>query len=462
MKNGGQWPATSVTSVGVNEWTTCRALFVLFAFLLVPFSAARARTVRGTVKNGTTGQLAPGVELTLVQPMGGMQELAHAKSGPQGEFSFDNPNVGTQPLLVQATYRDVRFNAAVPPGNSNATVQLDIYEPSKDPKTINVPSHVVIFQPKGDTLVVGEEYQIENNSQPPHAYFRTEGSFDFALPEKGALQQVAATGPAGMPVTQLPIDKKNNRYSIAYAFRPGENSVRYSYELPYTGNAAAVKIPTIYPGGRLLVVAPPGVQVNGDGLAPGGQEQGMNLYGRQDVPAGTVVAVNLSGTPSETNAGGAEPEQGRDAQQGAEESGGATIQAVPGRLDVLKWPLIFGFVIVFGMLGYLLSRRPVVAVAGGGGVPEETPEAKPKKQAAKAQQAQAVSAAPAAAVAVKAPSNGPSSLSEVDAAIGTSLDALKESLFRLELRHQAGTISEEEYARERAKAEKVLRDLVRG
>jgi len=69
---------------------------------------------------------------------------------------------------------------------------------------------------------------------------------------------------------------------------------------------------------------------------------------------------------------------------------------------------------------------------------------------------------PAPSAAAKAPSNGTSTLSEVDAAIGTSLDALKESLFRLELRHQAGTISEEEYARERAKAEKVLRDLVRG
>jgi hypothetical protein len=50
----------------------------------------------------------------------------------------------------------------------------------------------------------------------------------------------------------------------------------------------------------------------------------------------------------------------------------------------------------------------------------------------------------------------------VDAAIGTSLDALKERLFRLELRRQAGTISEEEYSRERTQAEKVLRDLVRG
>jgi hypothetical protein len=60
------------------------------------------------------------------------------------------------------------------------------------------------------------------------------------------------------------------------------------------------------------------------------------------------------------------------------------------------------------------------------------------------------------------PASDNTSLADVDAIIGTSLDALKERLFRLELRHQAGTISEEEYAQERARAEKVLRDLVRG
>jgi hypothetical protein len=69
-------------------------------------------------------------------------------------------------------------------------------------------------------------------------------------------------------------------------------------------------------------------------------------------------------------------------------------------------------------------------------------------------------AAPAAAASI--PTNGASSMAEVDADVGTSLDALKERLFRLELRRQAGTISEQEYVQERARAEKVLRDLVRG
>jgi hypothetical protein len=111
----------------------------------------------------------------------------------------------------------------------------------------------------------------------------------------------------------------------------------------------------------------------------------------------------------------------------------ANIQSIPGRLDVLKWPLIAGFVGIFALGAILLARKPVAAVAG----------------------APAVGGASAGA-GVSAP------MAQVDAAVGNSLDALKDQMFRLELRRQAGTISEEEYARERARAEKVLRDLVRG
>jgi hypothetical protein len=434
-------------------------LALLGALILAPLVMAEAGTVHGTVMNGTTGKPAAGIDLALIQLQGGMQEVAHSKSGAQGEFTFDHPGLGAQPMLVRAVYHGINFNHAVPPGTS--TAQVDIYEPSKDPKTINVPSHVVIFQPNGANLIVGEEYQIANKSQPPLAYYRSDGSFDFALPEGGQLQQVAAAGPAGMPVVQLPIDKKKNHYSIAFAFRPGGNSVRYSYELPYPGNAATVKIPTIYPGGRLLVVAPPSVQISGEGLVPGGQEQGMNLYGRQDVPAGTLVAVSVSGTapPPETNAGAdqgqQQSQQGRDAQQGGGESSGISIQQVPGRLDGLKWYLIGGFVCVFALLAVLLARKPVVAVAGPAPVEEEPHATKQKKAKPSVTSA-------SAPVARATPSNGGASLAEVDAAIGTSLDALKERLFRLELRHQAGTISEAEYAQERAQAQKVLRDLVRG
>ena len=189
----------------------------------------------------------------------------------------------------------------------------------------------------------------------------------------------------------------------------------------------------------------------------------MNLYGRQDVPAGTLVTVNLSGTaaPPSANAGGEQGQQGRDAQQGGSESG-VNIQAVPGRLDVWKWPLIFGFLALFALGGYLLNRKAVVVPAGSEHAGAEVPAPKKPQKIAKQAVAPTSQAPTPAHLPTATPSNGASTLKEVDAAIGTSLDALKESLFRLELRRQAGTISEEEYARERARAEKVLRDLVRG
>jgi hypothetical protein len=433
-------------------------LAVAATLILTPFAIAQAGTVHGTVTNGTTGKPAAGVDVILIQLQGGMQPVANSKSDAKGEFTFDNPGLGAQPMLVRAVYHGINFHQPVPPGST--TVQVSVFEASMDAKTINVPSRVVVFQPTGSTLIVGEEYQIENKSQPPQAYYRADGNFDFVLPEKSQLQQVAASGPSGMPVVQASINKKNNRYSIAYAFRPGQSMVRYSYEIPYPGNAATVKLSTIYPGGRLIVVAPPTMQVSGDGLAVGGQEQGMNIYGREDVPAGTQVAVNVSGTAPPPDAGGsaAQGQQGRDAQQGGGEGGGVNIQQVPGRLDSLKMPLVIGFVILFGLGALLLRRKPVVAYAG----PSAPEEIEPAPQPRRSKPAEAAPVPRAQTASATFPTNGASSLADVDAAIGTSLDALKERLFRLELRHQAGTISEQEYAQERARAEKVLRDLVRG
>jgi hypothetical protein len=419
---------------------------LLAALALTPVAIVQAGTVHGTVKNGTTGKPGAGIEVILIQLQGGMQPVANTQSNAQGEFTFDNPGLGVQPMLVRAVYHGINFHQPVPPGRS--TVEVEIFESSKDAKTIDVPSHVVIFQPNGATLTVGEEYGIDNKSQPPQAYFRADGNFEFVLPDNAKLQQVAASGPAGMPVVQAPIDKGKSHYAIAFAFRPGQNTVRYSYELPYPGNIATVKIPTVYPGGRLLVVAPPTVQVSGDGLQAGGQELGMNLYGRENLAANSLYAINVSGTAPPPDQNDAGQQQGRDAQQGGGESGGVNIQQVPGRLDVLKWPVIIGFVGLFALGGILLARRPVVAVAGGTSVEDENapPASSQKNKIPVAQKVPAASA----------------TLEDVDAAIGTSLDALKERLFRLELRHQAGTISEEEYAQERARAQKVLRDLVRG
>jgi hypothetical protein len=422
---------------------TLKRFSVLGALLLAPLVFAQAGTVHGIVRNGTTGKPGAGVEVILIQLQGGMQPVANSKTDSQGQFSFDNSSLGAQPMLLRAVFHGVNFHQPVPPGKND--VQIEVFEPTQDAKTIAVPTHIVILQPNGSNLVVGEEYSVQNNSNPKLAYFRADGNFEFAIPEKAQIQQAAAWGPSGMPVVQATIDKAKNRYAIAFAFRPGESGVRYSYELPYPGNAATVNLPTLYSGAKLLVLAAPSVQIAGDGLEPAGQEQGMSIYGREALPTNGVFTVRVSGTAPPPNArGDSDPGSQTPDQQGGVVAGPVTVQQIPGRLDVLKWPLVVGFLGLFALGAILLARKPVVAVAGGAAFSrvDALPTASKKS---------------ASTTSVTYPG-----LAEVDAAVGTSLDSLKDQIFRLELRRQAGTISEEEYAQERARAEKVLRDLVRG
>jgi len=384
----------------------------------------------------------------LIQLQGGMQPVGNTQSNAQGQFTFDNPNLGAQPMLIRAVYHGINFHQPVPPGKSD--VEVAIFEPTQDPKSIAVTTRVVFFQPNGATLIVGEEYSLQNDTKPPAAYFRADGNFEFSLPENATMQQVAASGPAGMPVVQAPIDKTKGRFAIAFAFRPGENTVRYSYEIPYPNSTAAVKIPpSSYVARRLLVVAPPTVQIAGEGLQAGGQEQGMSIYGRENMAANTALAVSVSGTAPPPSANGGDQNQGgQEAQTGA---AAANIQAVPGRLDVLKWPLVAGFMGVFALGAILLARKQVAVTVEPSHDSVEYSRASASRSPSQKTDSRGVPASPSTP-----------SLDSVNAAVATSLDYLKEQLFRLELRHQAGTISDEEYTSERARAEKVLRDLVRG
>ncbi len=423
-------------------------LILLTSFALA--AAANAGTLSGTVINRTTGKPEPNVALDLLSPTAGMAELATATSDAQGHFSVTKDSIGAAPVLIRATFHDVSFNTFAPPGRPN--VEVEVYDISKDPKSITVPSHVIIFEPQDTKLIGAEEYSIQNASQPPAAFFRTEGNFDFAIPENATLNQVSTTTSMGMAITQASIDKGKGRFAIAYPFRPGQTNVRLSYELPYTNNSATLKLPATYPGAKLLVVVPPGITVTGDGLTPAGQEQGMTVFTHDPLPAKGILSVSLSGVATA-------PPQGADqgpAQEGnSRQDQGPEVIAAPSRLNDFKWYLFAGLAALFAMGALLLSRKQVV-VAGG---PEDEDVAPPSSNPVKS----AGSGKPKkTAVVTVAPVTPASVAQQVDEHVAVSMDSLKEQIFRLELRRQAGTISEEDYAREKAKFDQLLRDLVQG
>jgi hypothetical protein len=152
--------------------------------------------------------------------------------------------------------------------------------------------------------------------------------------------------------------------------------------------------------------------------------------------------------------GAGDPSQNASVNSRADSGGDAataTATTIPARLDGLKWILIGGFAAIFALgFVYLLRRPQVIAAgtadsAGSGAVSTPAYDAPPSKTSTKpaATSAGAISA-------------------EVDREVRGSLDELKDNLFRLELRRQAGTISEDDYTRERERIDATLRNLVRG
>ena len=153
-----------------------------------------------------------------------------------------------------------------------------------------------------------------------------------------------------MPVVQQTMNRGKQKYSIAYAFQPGDNGVRLSYEVPYSGKGT-LRFASPLSIQRVMLVAPPTMQVSSPGFTSAGTEQGFNLYARDAVPAGLPFEVTLSGTApmpagnqqgsqgggGDADAGGQAPDaiNGRDT--------GPALQTLPNRLDNLKWILLAGF-----------------------------------------------------------------------------------------------------------------------
>jgi hypothetical protein len=137
---------------------------------------------------------------------------------------------------------------------------------------------------------------------------------------------------------------------------------------------------------------------------------------------------------------------------------------IPARLDGLKWILTGGFASLF-VLGFAylwLRPRSVVASNGTGAITDvdASQSRSAKKSAARASSARAAIDQPPVSSAV--PAKAAEAAAAIDNEVRGSLDELKDSIFRLELRRQAGTVSEEDYVRERERVEKTLRGLVRG
>jgi hypothetical protein len=442
--------------VRTRQWL----LVLASSLLLLP--SCFAGTVTGTVTNGTTGNPAAGVDIILIQLQGTMQPVAQTKTDANGHYKLDHPALGNGPMLIRAVYRGVNYHEPATPGKT--TIDIEVFEPSEKPDTFSVTARAIVLEPGNSNLVVDEEYLISNKTQPPVAYYRPAGSFAFSIPTNAELGDVTVVGTSGMPVKQTPVNKGSGVEAIDYPFRPGETSVRLSYRLPYPANHTSLRFSSPYRIDRVAIFAPPAIEVSGSGFAPAGQQQGFHVFMKESVAAHTLEAVSISGTgpmPEAQSDGTSEAGDGADnpsVNSRAESAGPAPVASVttlPARLDSLRWYVIGGFAAIFALGLIYIWRQPQIAIARS---------AQPTPVLATPTEGKPASLAPAVEPNEKSRSHSSNGAraATLDRTVRGSLDELKDVLFRLELRREAGTISETEYASERDRVQQILRDLVKG
>src|SRR5579864_4389329 len=423
------------------------ALTALLVFAAT-FSAAAAGTVSGTVNNGTTNTPVRGTQVILMQLQGGMEPVATTKTDASGHFTITNDALGSGPMLLRVPYKGVLYHEPITPGSTAANVT--VYEPTTDAHSFAVTMRAIVLQPKGSDLVVGEEYTIQNQTHPPVAYYLKDGTFKFQVPEGGQLNQVSAWGATGMPVIQGTIDKGNGVEAVDWPFRPGDNGVRLSYQLPYISNQATFHTASPYNVQRVLLVVPPGLQVSSPGFTPAGTQQGYDIYTRDSVAANVPLTISLSGTASAPAPADNSQDPSVNSRADANGEAAATTTLPPRVSSNLQYILVVGFAALFLLGVIFLWRRPATETVPSAGANAVAAKKGRDRHGDSASIPENRSAAPNQTVA------------EVERDVSHSLDELKEKLFRLELRRQAGTISEEEYAREHQRTEKILRDFVKG
>jgi hypothetical protein len=423
------------------------ARLLSLALVALAAAAAFAETISGTVTNASTGKPAAGAAVTLVDPMGGMAELASAKADAQGRFHFDAP-AAQGPRLVRAERAGVTYFKMITPGAS--AVEINVYDAAASVEGISGAADVLRLQTQDGNLQATELFALRNASKPPRT-LAAPATFEFVLPEGAQLDNADAQSPNGQPISVKPeAGKQKNHYNFSFPLKPGETRFQIAYHMPYSGQAA-ISPQLTRSFDHYVLVLPSTISFtprDSKAFQPMNDQPGVNVQVSMKAAAGSELGYQLSGEGTIREQSEAASEGGGGMSGAAEESRpggglGKPIEA-PDALAKYRW--------------YILAALMTVLVGGGIWTRERT------------LQQQAAPATPEGAP--YPPSSGtggnpegapylPSSGRGIPTdAIPTPSDAiltaLKEELFALEVEHQQGKITAEEYEKSRAALEQTL------
>jgi hypothetical protein len=409
-------------------FTNALGLSLLFAGAL-----AQAATVSGTVTDKTTGKPAAGDPVVLVEPMTGMSEVGRTTTDAQGRYKLNLP--GNNPYLIRVTHQGAGYFLSAPQGGG--TGDIPVYDVAATVSGVSIAEHVIGAETDNGQLRVVERYEIRNASAPPTTQW-SKKSFEVILPEDAVLGDVSAQRPgAGSLPTSVKLDPDGPKghYSFNFPIQPDEGGkgtlFQIQYDLPYSSGKYSFHSVVTLPAATVWVVLPKSMALTGGagaGFELSPQEPSVQTFLSRDATPGKALEFTIAGTGSF----GREEQNGNGGQEAGAPStgpGGGIGEPIntPDPLSKYRWWILGGLALLLAAAAAFLLRRPagaVVALAGD-----------------------AAAGLPSANTAAATPGAKNTAL----------LNVLKEELFALESEKIAGTLSENEYAEQKAALETVLK-----
>jgi hypothetical protein len=189
----------------------------------------------------------------------------------------------------------VNYDQAV----SGAALEIPVYDAVAKIRDLSGNLGIAQVEADGGALKVTEMYAISNESTPPVTQAGPR-NFEVSLPPEAVLDSfiVKRTGGIWVKVAPTPVAGHKGSYALDFPLRPGETLFKFSYHLPYEGQAT-LHLKLAYPIRNFAVVHPPSMVFKA--IHPGafnspGLVQGLQLEQAARKPlAGDVPAFEVSG-----------------------------------------------------------------------------------------------------------------------------------------------------------------------
>jgi hypothetical protein len=399
---------------------------VLAATLLVSSALASAATLTGTVTNKTTGKPAADDTVVLVDVAAAMGEVAKATTDANGRYKLTEP--GTSSYLVRVTHQGVGYYIGAPQNGKPG--DITVYNVATKVPGVTIDTDVIEVETDGSQLHVNERIFVHNTAKPPVTQW-SKKSFEIVLPEDATITEAGAQRPGGLPTNIQPnSDGAKGHYSYDFPIQPDDGDkdtlFQVGYTVPYTAGKYTFHSVLKLAADNFAVLLPKSMSFSAGADAafkPVQADPGVLTYLLKSPAADKPIEYTVSGSGSLPH----EDQNGQGDQGAASQPGGGIGEPnrTPDPLSKYKWWILGTLVVLMAAGAAFLLRKPAGAAT--------TPAAPPAPDT----------------TSVPTPT-APKSESGLR-------DALKEELFNLESEKLSGTISEQEYAENKAALEVVIK-----